>query len=464
MHHTAIENIIILADRQRRQFEPSALMELVQSIHDRGLMHPPVLRQTDRGLILVAGERRLKAIQEHWELFDEGVRCDGKQFPVGRVPYTMLGELSDLEAEEAELDENIRRQDLTMQERCAAVARLHALRQKQQQQRLNEYLAGMAARGFVPVPETVAALQTYSVADTAQELRGKSTAGALESTKKEIIIGNNLDNPEVAKAKSVDEAFKILKRAEEQRRLQQLGEEVAKTFTALVHTLVQADCIPWMRDYVADPANPRFDVILTDPPYGMGADKFGDSAGKFDAFAHDYDDSLEAWTALMVEWTRLSWAITADSAHAYVFCDIDRFHQLKHLMELNGWYVFRTPLTVFKTGNSGRVPLPDRGPRRATEWCLYAIKGNRTCNRIMPDCIPCGSDTDGAGHGAQKPVALYRDLLTRSVRPGDRVLDTFAGTGTIFPAAHEERVVAVGVEKDPAYFALAYERLQQLGA
>ena len=32
-------------------------------------------------------------------------------------------------------------------------------------------------------------------------------------------------------------------------------------------------------------------------------------------------------------------------------------------------------------------------------------------------------------HGAQKPVVVYQNLLQRSVRAGDKVLDPFAGTG-----------------------------------
>jgi len=66
-------------------------------------------------------------------------------------------------------------------------------------------------------------------------------------------------------------------------------------------------------------------------------------------------------------------------------------------------------------------------------------------------------------HGAQKPVALYEDLLKRSVRPGDRVLDTFAGTGTIFAAAHAFKCLATGVEKSDTYYGVCVKRLETLG-
>ena len=111
--------------------------------------------------------------------------------------------------------------------------------------------------------------------------------------------------------------------------------------------------------------------------------------------------------------------------------------------------------------NSGRVPLPDEGPRRQWECILYAIKGHKKTTAIYPDVISTTADA-GLMHGAQKPVALFVDLLRRSTRPGDMVLDSFAGSGTIFPAAHELKVKATGLEMNPEYFALCYKRIQTL--
>lgn len=72
------------------------------------------------------------------------------------------------------------------------------------------------------------------------------------------------------------------------------------------------------------------------------------------------------------------------------------------------------------------------------------------------------SGDDNLGHGAQKPVALFQNLLQRSVRPGDEVLDVCAGTGVIFPAAHTYKVKAVGLEKEAEYYGIALKRLEDL--
>lgn len=451
MNLLLISDIIVKPNRQRTEFDPDAMQDLRASIEDRGLLHPPVLRREGASWVLVAGERRLRAIAEIFEL-GGGFRCNGEPVPEGMCPFTNLGDLSYLEAEEAELDENLRRVDLTWQEHASATSRLHKLRQSQR----NIVNESAVTFGESPKPQ-------HTVAETALELLGRSDGAYQDQIRKEIIVARHLSNPAIAKAKSADEAFKILKKAEEAEKNVELARTVGATFNADLHQLLHRDCLSYMEEQVAlvkDYPEEAFDVILTDPPYGMGADQFGDAGGKLAGIEHRYDDSPEAWRALMVPWCDLSYAITKPRAHAYVFCDFDKFHELKQMMELAGWYVFRTPLVVHKL-NSGRVPLPDQGPRRQYEIILYAIKGKKQTTHIYPDVIPCGAD-ENMSHGAQKPVALFQNLLQRSVQAGDRVLDTFAGSGTIFEAAHPFKVTAVGVERNQEYYGMCLARLARL--
>lgn len=425
--------IIITEGRQRREFNPTAMAELSEAIAARGLMHPIVMRETPEGLVLVAGERRMRAIRD-LRLLGGTLKFNGAEVPDGEYPYVTLGQLSPLEAEEAELQENIARQDLTWQENAAAMAKLHSLRSRQAQ-----------AEGRV-----------HTVADTAMETKGRSDGGYQAQVRKDLVVARFLHVPEIAKAKTADEAFKILKRQEETTKNIALATEVGKTFTQSVHELHNTNCLSWMR---AQPEG-QFDVILTDPPYGMGADSFGDAAGKLGGIEHHYKDDLESFHALMSEWCGLAYRIAKPQAHAYVFCDLDNFHWLKQQMTAAGWWVTRTPFIASKP-NSGRVPHPEHGPRRQWEMILYAIKGKKPTTGIYPDVITTMADAN-MSHGAQKPVALYLDLLKRSVRAGDTVLDSFAGSGTIFPAAHQFKVKAVGIEMNPEYYALCLKRIQSL--
>lgn len=425
--------IIITEGRQRQTFDPQAMAELSEAIAARGLMHPIVMRETPEGLVLVAGERRMRAIRD-MRLLGGTLRFNGAVVPDGEYPYVTLGQLSPLEAEEAELQENLARQDLTWQENAAAMAKLHSLRSRQAQ-----------AEGRV-----------HTVADTAMETKGRSDGGYQAAVRKDLVVAKFLHIPEVAKAKTADEAFKILKRQEETQKNVALAAEVGKTFTQSVHELHNTNCLSWMRSQDEG----LFDVILTDPPYGMGADSFGDAAGKLGGIEHHYKDDADSWRALMQEWCPLAYRIAKPQAHAYVFCDLDNFHELKKMMTQAGWWVTRTPFIASKP-NSGRVPHPEHGPRRQWEMILYAIKGKKTTTGIYPDVITTMADPN-MSHGAQKPVALYSDLLKRSVKPGDKILDSFAGSGTIFPAAHLFKCKAVGLEMNPEYYAMGLKRIQSL--
>ncbi len=427
--------IRILPDRQRRTFAADQLHELTESIRERGLFHPIILRIVGDDYVLVSGERRLRAMTDIYDL-GGGFKHDDEEVRTNFIPYTLLADLDSLAAEEAELEENICRADLTWQERAAAHARLNSLRQRQAE-----------ARG--EAPPTVAAI--------ALEVRGSSDGVNQESTRRELIVAKHLDNPAVKAAKSVDEAFKILKKEESSAKSRELGERVGRTFTAESHQALNEDSLAWMANAAAD----QFDVILTDPPYGMGADEFGDSGGLAEGahgYVDDYETFMRAATALAFEGFR----VTKEQAHLYCFCDIDRFSQLKTLFAEAGWWVFRTPLIWHKPSGM-RAPWPEHGPQRKYETIVYAVKGKKPVLKMAPDLFAYPPDKN-LGHAAQKPVALYEDLLRRSCRPGDSVLDPFMGSGPIFAAAHPLKIRATGIEMDTASFGIAVKRIEQLKA
>lgn len=427
-----LSEIKINENRQRREFEAQALQDLADSIEKFGLFHPIIVRE---GEVLVAGERRLRAIAQ---IFDLGgsFHFSGELVPRGSVPTCDLGSLSPLEAEEAELDENTKRKDLTWQEHAAAVARLHALRSAQAE-----------ARG-----------EKQTLADTAREVTGVANNYRTTETAQKIQIAAHLDNPVVAGAKTIKEAIKLLSREEDRARNVALARDVGETYSSKHLTLLNRDCVEWM---LTDAPQEQFDVILTDPPYGMGADSFGDAAGRLTTITHGYSDSQPHFRKLLEGAARGIDRIAKPAAHLYLCCDIDQFHWLKSLFEgIGGWYVTRTPLINVKL-SGGRVPHPEHGPRRAWECILYAFRGEKRVTAIYPDVINTAGD-DNLGHGAQKPVALYVDLLRRSARPGDWVCDPFAGTGTILSAAYSLQLRAVAVEMDPASYGIALGRLKGL--
>ncbi len=437
MKSVNISSIHVAENRQRRVFDPTSLNELADSIQRNGLLHAIILRFIEdapegRHYVLVSGERRLRAIKDIYALGGT-FRHDGAEVFKDSIPYTLLSELDALAAEEAELEENIRRADLTWAEKADATARLEGLRKKQ------------AIAEGKPAP-TVNAI--------AIEVRGSDFGTPLDTTRREIIVSKHLDKPEIRAAKSLDEAWKLLKKEEETNKNKERAERVGLTFTSAVHQLHNIDSKQWLRTCPAE----SFDCILTDPPYGMGADEFGDGGGQ----AHGYVDTYENFKQFMDVFVPHSARVTKPQAHLYVFCDIDNFPDMREWFTQAGWWVHRTPMLWFKRSGA-RVPWanPPCGPQRKYETILYAVKGKRNVLRTAGDVLDYPAD-DNLGHAAQKPVALLRDLLSRSCRAGDSVLDPAAGTFGLAVAAHELKCKAVGCEIDPGSYGIGVKRLEEL--
>jgi site-specific DNA-methyltransferase (adenine-specific) len=65
-------------------------------------------------------------------------------------------------------------------------------------------------------------------------------------------------------------------------------------------------------------------------------------------------------------------------------------------------------------------------------------------------------------HPTQKPVALYRWLLQNYAKPGDKIIDTHSGSGSLACACHIEKFDFLAIEKDADYHKSSCERLETL--
>jgi len=434
MRYRPLVSIQVSPDRQRQFFDPERLAELQSSIERIGLIQPLVVAEDGT---LVAGERRLKSLSALHMLGCE-VRFNGEVIPADTAPCLLPSEADAVMLFEIELEENIRRHDLTWQEQAEATRRLAEFRRQQ------------ATAQSQPLPTT---------ADLSEEITGRRDGAYQEQTRRQLIVSQHLGDKDVAKAKSVDEAFKILKRKEQAAGNVALAEQQGTRAVTDRHQVFNANCIEWGWQYLDD-GNEKFDLLITDPPYGMDAQDFGDAGGAYAGITHSYADDRKSWEGLMTEFASLSFYITRPDSHLYCFCDIDGFHFLREAFTLAGWRVHRTPLVMRKL-DANRVPWPQHGPRRSYELVLYAIKGNRPINSIYSDVFETTGD-ENLGHGAQKPIAAWADLLKRSARPGDRILDPFAGTGGLMVAAHNAGCDSILVERDAGSYGICLKRLEGL--
>ena len=92
----------------RRQFREAELAELINSIREKGVIEPVIVRRSGQGYELIAGERRLRACQKLGFL---------------EIP-AIIRQASDQEALELALIENLHRDNLNAMEECRGYERL----------------------------------------------------------------------------------------------------------------------------------------------------------------------------------------------------------------------------------------------------------------------------------------------------------------------------------------------------
>jgi hypothetical protein len=105
------------------------------------------------------------------------------------------------------------------------------------------------------------------------------------------------------------------------------------------------------------------------------------------------------------------------------------------------------PVTFNITGTN-----TEAGDRVSAPRAFYTAKATR-------------AERQGVTHPTVKPLDLMAYLCRLVTPPGGIVLDPFMGSGTTIKAALSEGFNAIGIERDPAYFAMAEHRMDgaQLG-
>lgn len=74
------------------------------------------------------------------------------------------------------------------------------------------------------------------------------------------------------------------------------------------------------------------------------------------------------------------------------------------------------------------------------------------------------NDCDIKIHPTQKPIALYKWLLSNYAKPGDKILDTHVGSASSLIACHQMGFEYWGFELDTDYYNAATERLNKAKA
>lgn len=474
--HTAKLSDILIIDRIRPADEVQQAYiqnELVPSIAEQGLIQPIVLNklsepavgpnifgeQISSDLRLIAGHSRLSACA---------------LLHMKEIPYVFRSDLSEDQLTILEAEENIRRKEMPWQARVKAIYKVHTEREKRAAKDHKTW--GQRATG---------ALLNTNVASVNQALM---IAEALMSGDEELNSCANLES-----AKSI-----ILKRRQEaaDRRLAQFGiasvslsttpllEKVPQTtllslipkpssatpepeLTRKEIKLVQTRTIPlssqlfhtecislsnpgsgWME---RQPAN-SFDLIFTDIPFGIDVTnlKISDSAMEDIEEEHDVEENIAQFAPFLRE----SYRLLKDKSYCIFFFDIIHFEKLLTIATSVGFRPQAWPLLWLKTSQVQNRAAHCHWPK-SIEYVMVLRKGTATLSEPQRrNYMEAGSDSERKkyGHPFAKPFDFCKWVLTPILVPGMRVLDPYAGTGSMLDVVLSMGGVPHGIEKKEAHF------------
>ena len=204
--------------------------------------------------------------------------------------------------------------------------------------------------------------------------------------------------------------------------------------------------------------------MLTDPPYGTTACAW-DSVLPFDRMWAGIRHAAKPAAAVVLCASQpFTSALVMSNAREFRYC----------------WYWLKRPVNFL---NAKRQPLRNVEDVLVFSGRTYTPQGLTPLRRV--NRRSCSTETVGAhggenvseftnyprqtleyvgergAHPTQKPVALMRYLVRTYTNPGDTVLDFTMGSGTTGVACEIEGRHFIGIERDPAYFAIAEKRIRE---
>lgn len=431
---------------RKRSLSMAKVTELADSIAQVGLLSPILVacpnylvEETD-DFRLVAGLHRLEA---------------HRQLGLAEIPATIICvELDALDAELAEIDENLIRNDLTALERAEHLAARKAIYEQRHPeakqggdrrsesavsngQYVRSFAADAAAKTGVnertvrrdvqiasSIPEPIRdAIRDTPVADNQQELLRLAKLDADE----QAAVAEKLASGE---AKKVAQAARAVRRAEAVTTGQALPDATD------AYRLITAACGD--PETLAAIGEATVDLIITDPPYG-----------------EQYIDCYEALSDLAGRALKPGGSLLAMAGQSYLPKLMFRMGNPALDLRYQWTLAYLTP-----GGQSAQ--LWERRVNTFWKPVLWYVKGTYEGDWIGDVTRSDTNSNDKEHHDWGQSVSGMRDLMERFAEPGMTVLDPFCGGGTTGLIALQMGCRFIGVDTDPDAIAQTKARLTSL--
>jgi len=194
-----------------------------------------------------------------------------------------------------------------------------------------------------------------------------------------------------------------------------------------------ADCMEVMAGY----PDKHFDVAIVDPPYGINVGQMNLGTGKGKRCSKIENR----------KWKPKAWDASPPGPEYFR----ELFRVSKRQIIWGGNYFDLPPSQYFAIWDKGDGMRGRSFAEGEFAWVSDGGTRIKTINPVDKDRI----------HPTQKPVELYAWILSCYAKPGQLILDTHMGSGSIGIACHYYGCPLVTCEIDPDYFREACDRIER---
>ena len=205
-----------------------------------------------------------------------------------------------------------------------------------------------------------------------------------------------------------------------------------------INQIINADCLDILREL----PDKSIDLVLTDPPYGIGEAAGKNKSRGNKAIAKDYGN--KDWDNSIPE-KEIFNEILRVSKHQIIFggnCFVE--------------YLHNSPCWLVWDKNNGANDFADY----ELAWTNFKSAVRKylwTWNGMLQHDM---KNKDVRVHPTQKPLKLFEMILSDYSNENDLILDCFSGSGTTAIACHNLKRRFICIERDADYYNASVERLK----
>jgi len=228
-------------------------------------------------------------------------------------------------------------------------------------------------------------------------------------------------------------------------------EEMESHMKSLKGMLIKGDS----REILKRLKSESFDLLVTDVPYKVISGGSGGKDAPTGMLAKNDGKIFKHNEIHFSEYLPELYRVLKDGTHAYFFVNFLNLEEMMKEIQKAGFKIHN--LLVWEKNNA----VTNRWYMKNAEYVLFCRKGKA---KAINDCgcktvHQVNNIIGNKIHETEKPLDLLRMYIRNSAKPGDMVLDPFAGSGSTLMAALLEGMKCTTIEIDETYIPRIKERI-----